>query len=78
MIALCGIFLTFSLNDEIFYIILLVPHNIIMNLNNFMLTLRIKLGDFMCMEITWWKPKEPSYMWNTLGLVHSSIVSLNP
>ena len=49
-----------------------------MNLNNFMLTLRIKLGDFMCMEITWWKPKEPSYMWNTLGLVHSSIVSLNP
>ena len=31
---LCIIFLTFSLNDKIFHIIMSVPHNIVMNLNN--------------------------------------------
>ncbi len=36
MTLLCGIFLTFSLNDEIFCIILSIPHNNVMDPNNVM------------------------------------------
>ena len=28
----------------------------------------------MYREISGWKPKEPSHMWNALGLVHFGIV----
>ena len=32
--VLCNIFLTFSLNDGMFSIILSIPHNIVVDLNN--------------------------------------------